>query len=152
MEEKYKGWNDVSLVQVYCFILGIHLVCQACLLHNPYIESLLECTCFNTTLHDGVYPIVSVAWNENEQMMAQIRPLPQLSLQLKGFALCNSIWCKGENYCTFAHSELEKMAWNYEINLMKRGIISITLTYTNKISFLTAGKAIAYVSVLDIRL
>ena len=78
-------------------------------------------------MHNGVFPIVSVAWNGNEHMLVQIRPLPQLSL-LRGFALCDGNRCKGESYCTYAHSELEKMAWNYEVNLMNRGIISITLT------------------------
>ena len=113
-------------------------MCQACLLHNPYNERLLECTCCNTTLHDGVYPIVSVAWNENEHMLVQIRPLPQLSL-LKGFALCNGIWCKGEK-CTFAHSDLEKMAWNYEVNMMKKGISLMNPTNKHLLfSFIVAG-------------
>ena len=94
-------------------------MCYYCMLSNPTNEDLLDDMCFNTDLHDGVYPIVTVAWDEQNSIMHQIRPIPQMNLS-RGFALCNGEWCKGEK-CTFAHSELEKMAWNHELNRTKRG-------------------------------
>lgn len=89
------------------------------MLSNPTNEDLLNNICFNTDLHDGVYPIVTVTWDEQNSVMQRIRPIPQLNLP-RGFALCNGEWCKGEK-CTFAHSELEKTAWNHELNKTKRG-------------------------------
>lgn len=104
-------------------------MCQFCLLNDPQNESLMDIACFNTDLHDGFCPLVSVAWDEHS--MVQIRPLPQISLQ-RGFALCNGEWCKGER-CTYAHGELEKMAWNHELNMMKRGrFYSILMIYVCK--------------------
>ena len=101
------------------FYKGIHEVCYYCMLSNPTNEDLLDDMCFNTDLHDGVYPIVTVAWDEQSSIMQQIRPIPQMNLS-HGFALCNGEWCKGDKR-TFAHSELEKMAWNYELKRTERG-------------------------------
>lgn len=100
-------------------------MCYSCFLHNPNNEILLDDMCSNPETHEGVCPLVSVAWNEQEQLLEEIRPLPQLS-NYRGFALCNGDWCKGGK-CTFAHSELEKRAWNYELNAMRKGSYTFNL-------------------------
>lgn len=105
---------------------GIHDICQVCLMNNAYDDSLIEDSCHDTQHHDGVYPLICAAWDEGENVLVPIRPLPQLT-HLNGFALCNGEWCRGEK-CTFAHSHLEKMAWNFELNKIKRSGRSIVST------------------------
>ena len=81
--------------------------------------------CHNTDLHDGIYPLVCAAWDEEAKLLVQIRSLPQMAI-IRGFTHCNGMWCKGEK-CTFAHSPIEKQAWNYEINKIKRGVVFAVL-------------------------
>ena len=123
--------------------IGIHDICQVCLMNNAYDDSLIEDSCHDTQHHDGVYPLICAAWDEGENVLVPIRPLPQLT-HLNGFALCNGEWCRGEK-CTFAHSHLEKMAWNFELNKIKRcELLSVQFVYKyfQDMFFIIAGRSI----------
>ena len=94
-------------------------VCQICLSSGHGNSELADKLCLMPSQHTQSQRIFT-AWNSSKQCLEQIKPRPRVSLKGR-FILCyESSACRRRN-CTYAHSELERDAWNYDLSSEKSG-------------------------------
>ena len=107
-------------------------VCEMCLDSHPERIDLISLKCFAEAGEHLHVPRVNVIWTERMQLervgvssastpsvsqsspTATIRPMPDV--YTRGFfVLCDGLRCRGKT-CTFAHSIVERDAWNRQKN------------------------------------
>ena len=93
-------------------------VCRECYQTYPQKQKLCTSKCLYPEQHKSSTKI-TVLWNQNKQTLVHIRPMPPILLQRRHgkYILCDRFRCRGELFCTHAHSEEEMHIWNKQLKV-----------------------------------
>lgn len=97
------------------WFLGVKTVCGICFDYEPNEALLITNKCLYPKAHKSP-SICVVAWDAKKRKVVQINPRPHLSSMKGQFQLCDPIQHQKRKHCTYAHSESELNAWNYDLS------------------------------------
>lgn len=98
-------------------------MCGVCLCTSND-ENLVSIKCYFPSLHAGITQRKYVTWDPKNGKLVSIHPRPLVGRFIKGFQLCDRKKCQ-RSQCTYAHSEIERVAWNYDLTKEREGIINL---------------------------